>query len=152
MPVGTVRSLHFKTRYIVLVLGLAILICVYAALLSLKNNQNTVTIRHKSYKVSVANSPEERERGLSGRESMPKQAGMLFTFEQAGRHCFWMKDMRINIDILWFDTNKKLIDKQLNASPESYPWSFCPNDDALYVLELNAGEAKDIKIADRISF
>jgi len=86
--------------------------------------------------------PEALEKGLSGRESMLQNQGMLFTFPQADKHCIWMKDMRFSLDIIWADADKKVVDLRENVSPQSYPEIFCPNQQpALYVIEVNAGVA-----------
>lgn len=89
--------------------------------------------------IEEVSSGADRQRGLSGREGITDTQGMLFTFERAGKHCFWMKDMNFSIDIIWLDEAKKIIDIEENVSPESYPKEFCPARDARYVLEVQAG-------------
>ncbi len=51
--------------------------------------------------VTVAATPATREKGLSGREGLGPDEGMLFIFEKLDTYAFWMKDMRFPIDILW---------------------------------------------------
>lgn len=104
--------------------------------------------------VSVADSPLEREQGLSGRPSLPHDEGLLFIFGESDIHAFWMKDMLFSIDILWFDAEYKLIHTAESVSPATYPQTFHPNEAALYVLEVPAGyvKEKNIKIGDSLSF
>lgn len=45
-----------------------------------------------SFDVEVAATPAQRAQGLMGRTRLADGAGMLFVFEEADRHCFWMKD------------------------------------------------------------
>lgn len=82
-----------------------------------------------------ATTPEARERGLSGRGSLPPDRAMLFVFENDAQHSIWMKDMRFSIDIVWLDSEKRVIHQELNVSPSTYPTSFQPETNARYVLE-----------------
>jgi len=54
----------------------------------------------------VASTPATREKGLSGRESLGPDEGVLFIFMRADRYAFWMKDMKFPIDILWIKDNE----------------------------------------------
>ncbi len=98
------------------------------------------------YAVDVAVTRDERQQGLSGRETMAQDAGMLFLFEEEQPLQFWMKDMRFPLDIIWIDGQCRLIDVAAdvptpppNASNEEIPKAQSPLP-AQYVLELNAGE------------
>lgn len=89
--------------------------------------------------VVISDTPELRERGLSGREKLAANEGMLFVFEEPRPYGFWMKDMRFSIDIIWFDQNRKIIDVWESAHPSSYPKVFTPRAPAQFVLEVPAG-------------
>lgn len=104
------------------------------------------------FNFEIAKNPIERAQGLSGRESLPATDALLFVFDSPGKHCIWMKDMKFNIDILWFDINKKLIYEKRDVSPDTYPKNFCPDTLAKYVVELTAGAAakNQIKIGDSL--
>lgn len=93
-------------------------------------------------KILLADTPQERTQGLSGREDLAKDEGMLFVFPEEGIYGFWMKDMRFSIDILWLNSAGEVVHIVENASPESYPASFTPEKAAQYVLELPAGFAR----------
>ena len=54
--------------------------------------------------------------------------------------------MKFSIDIIWLDANKKVVQLEKNVPPSSYPNTFCA-DNAQYVIELNAGQVRDAKIA-----
>lgn len=99
-----------------------------------------------TYAVDMAVTPEERQQGLSGRETMAQNAGMLFIFEEEQPLHFWMKDMRFPLDIIWIDGQCRLIDVSAdvptpppNARNDEIPRVQSPSP-ARYVLELNAGE------------
>jgi uncharacterized protein len=93
--------------------------------------------------IEYAQTPEEREQGLSGRSEVPDNYGMLFVFEEPGEYAFWMKDMLIPIDIFWLDAEYRVISIKENALPEKYPESYSPRAPALYVLETRAGFAAE---------
>ena len=89
-----------------------------------------------------ADTVEARQRGLSGRQYLAPNSGMLFVFDNSDKQCMWMKDMKFNLDIVWLDADKKIVDLKENVKPESFPESFCSESPALYVIELNAGTAR----------
>lgn len=82
-----------------------------------------------------------RIKGLSGRESLASNRGMLFVFDRAGRQCIWMKDMKFSIDILWLDASRTVTKVAENVAPSTYPQRFCM-DNTLFVIELAAGVSK----------
>jgi uncharacterized membrane protein (UPF0127 family) len=101
--------------------------------------------------VEVADTPAERGRGLSGREMLPENSGMLFVFDTPGRYGFWMYGMKFPLDIIWIDERLRVVYFVENAQPcvnicETYE----PPADALYVLEVNAGFVKKygMKVGD----
>lgn len=104
-------------------------------------NKTVITIE------TVATS-EERQVGLSNRDSIDDSAGMLFEFDEFSKeNCFWMKDMRFAIDMIWLDKQKKVVTVTENIGPETYPESFCPEADAKYGLEVGAGRTIELGIA-----
>ena len=100
--------------------------------------------------VELATTPDERRKGLSGRASLEQGTGLLFVFEEASIHCFWMKDMAFAIDMVWVNPDGAVVKVVERAQPSSYPTSFCPADPALYVLEVNAGEARSAGIQEGV--
>lgn len=102
--------------------------------------------------VSVAKTWPERIKGLSGTPYIPDNLVKLFIFDTPALHSIWMKDMQYSIDILWVDTDNIIIHIEENATPESYPSLFVPNEPALYVIEAGAGfvAKNQIKIGDTI--
>lgn len=113
-----------------------------------------VTLGGMKIKAEVALSPKDQEKGLSGRNGLKEDEGMLFVFNDPGKYDFWMKDMKFPIDIIWISEDKKIIDITKNILPESYPAVFKPASSARYVLEVNAGfsDTSEIKIGDYAEF
>lgn len=103
--------------------------------------------------VDVADTVAEQVRGLSGRERLPENTGLLFVFAEDGRHGIWMRDMRFSIDIVWAKEGGEIVHVEEKAGPDTYPQVFEPDEDARYVLELPAGflELHGIREGDRLS-
>ena len=95
----------------------------------------------------VMDTNELRAKGLSGRDSLKESEGMLFLFETASaEHCFWMKDMKFSIDMVWMNDQKEVVTVTPGVSPDTYPDTFCPDMPAKYGLELASGRAVSLGI------
>lgn len=115
---------------------------------------DVIRIAGRNVKVSIADTPKSRERGLSGQAGLGRDEGMLFVFPEDGRHSFWMKDMRFPIDIVWLSADGRVITIAPDVSPDTYPRSFVPAAPARYVVELPAGfaETYNLKVGDIVRF
>jgi uncharacterized protein len=91
------------------------------------------------FRALVASTSEQMERGLSFRELLPDDRGMLFFFATTTRPGFWMKDMSFPLDIIWVNTQKKVVGIHRNIAPATFPDLFYPASKIKYVLEINAG-------------
>ena len=94
-----------------------------------------VRIGNVPIRVEVADTPELRTKGLSGRSSLGATNGMLFIFDKSDYHKIWMKDMHIMIDVMWIDENFTVIDITRGLRPDSYPKTFEPHFPARFVIE-----------------
>ena len=94
----------------------------------------------------------EKQRGLANRRSLPNNEGYLFVFNSDDKHGIWMKDMRMNIDIVWIDAHKRVVSVRRDVSPSTYPEVFTPTKPARYVLELAAGGAQNLLPGQRLEF
>lgn len=99
-----------------------------------------------SLSVAIADDAIEREKGLMFRDRLDANSGMLFIFEKDLAGCFWMKNTRIPLDIIWLDESKKVVYMHEHANPFDET-SICPDKTATYVLEVNAGQAREYGIA-----
>ncbi|MFC0679984.1 DUF192 domain-containing protein [Lysobacter korlensis] len=112
---------------------------------------NWVELAGERYTVEVADDDAERARGLMFRDVLPAGQGMLFLHEEEEPQAYWMKNTRIPLDILYFDSSRKLVSQQRDVPPCT-AGDRCPpypsNAPARYVLELNAGEAAKMKLED----
>ncbi|MGE5041886.1 MAG: DUF192 domain-containing protein [Candidatus Levyibacteriota bacterium] len=111
----------------------------------------TAKINDKTYKLLVAKTQADQIKGLSGRDSLPADTGMLFVFSQKGIYPFWMKNMKFPIDIIFINDNK-IVDLFENAqvpaagTPDVEIQKYRPSQPGNYVLELNAFEIAKQKI------
>ncbi len=109
-----------------------------------------------SVTAELADTVEERARGLMFRKNIEFDQGMLFLFEREDLYSFWMKNMLIPLDIIWLDKEKRIVHIERCLPPcEKEPCpSYLPKAPAMYVLELKAGsvERRGLKIFDRIDF
>lgn len=91
--------------------------------------------------VELAETPEQQTRGLMFRTEMANDAGMLFVFDEATVHSFWMRDTCIPLDML-FITADGLIVGIAESVPTMNDASRAVRCPSLYVLEVNAGWAR----------
>lgn len=97
----------------------------------------------KKLTVELMVKDEDRAMGLMFRPSLATDRGLLFVFENLDFHPFWMKNCKFPIDIVWLDEQKKVVYVSANTPPckaEPCP-VYHPMQRALYVVELNAGQA-----------
>lgn len=110
-----------------------------------------VELGGQRFQVEIADNDEERARGLMFRESMDESRGMLFIHDGQQPLAYWMKNTKIPLDILYFDSGKHLVSQQRDVPPCSLG-NRCPpypsDAPALYVLELNAGEAAKLGLKE----
>jgi len=150
------KNLFQDKRIAVIPLLLLALIAV-ASLNSSKSTNSAIAepkiqIKDRIFALEMANTDEERTRGLSGRDSLPQNKALLFVFEKPGQYGFWMKDMKFPIDIFWLNENYNVVHIEKNVSPNTFPNIYSPSTTAIYVLETNAGIADNlqIKVGDKL--
>lgn len=144
-----VKWLHRRSNLIVA----ALLVClgiffVAARVAGRQSGGETLRVNGRDFSLEVALTQQAQELGLGNRASLPKNHGMLFAFSRPAVECFWMKDMHFPLDIIWVDAGHRVVHIEPNVSPTTYPHSFCPNEPAEYVIELNAGTARAAGIRD----
>lgn len=114
-----------------------------------------VVIGDKEFRVEVADTEQEKEKGLSRRENLAEDAGVLFVYEKLRRPRFWMKDMFIPLDFIWIN-NGEIVDAHENIQPEDVqpPDAIVPDEEVDMILEVNAGTINkyDIEIGDKLVF
>lgn len=117
----------------------------------------TATINNRKFNLEIARTPIEKEIGLSTKEKLDENAGMLFPFESPSYYSFWMKDMKFPIDIIYIKEGRIItIHKNVRppASANETPRIYNSTDPADTVLEINAGlsEKYNFKVGDIVTF
>ncbi len=87
--------------------------------------------------VEIADTPEERQRGLMSRESLPPDQGMLFDFGGETQAGFWMKDTKVPLSIAFISAAGVLLDIQ-DMAPLTTNLHYPPGAYA-YAVEANQG-------------
>jgi len=98
--------------------------------------------------IELATTPEARSCGLSLRDNLPANRGMLFVYAEPEILTFWMKNTRIPLDIFYFNRDLALVSVSENTPPCRSPRcpSYPSTGPAKYVLELNAGKAAELGV------
>ena len=138
-------DLFVRYKKVLIAIGIAFLALSFILVLN-KLNRNVLYEElslwiedEKALVLEVSDNPLERQIGLSFRESLAIDAGMLFVFEKPDKHGIWMKDMNFPLDIIWLDENFKVVNFKKDVSPDTFPTAFTPSSPALYVIETNTG-------------
>jgi len=108
-----------------------------------------ITIKNQTFSLLVAKTEAEREKGLSGRASLPKNQAMYFVFDHPDYYAFWMKDMEFPLDIIYIHNNTVVTIYQNLQAPkkDATTWQIIkPSEPADGVLEINAGLASQYQI------
>lgn len=101
----------------------------------------------------VAKSDKDKIKGLSGRESLPENKGMLFVFSQPGVYTITMKGMKFPLDIIWIKDNTvvNLTSGATVPTADNIP-EYQPITEVNYILEVNKGfiGSNNIRIGDEV--
>lgn len=123
-----------------------------------KSQTIPVKINNATINAEIADENDERSKGLSNRETLDPNLGMLFVFNEEGQHSFWMKETKFALDIIWISKDKKIVDIAY-AVPEpgvknSDLTVYKPSSNAVYVLEVLGGtvNSKGILIGQTTEF
>ncbi len=120
----------------------------YSTLIKIKSNNEEIY-----FNVEIANTENQRIKGLMNRDDIKNNEGMLFIFPSEHKVNMWMKDTYIPLDIIFISKNKYIVDIIKNTKPESKT-ILQSKFIAKYVLEIKAGlvELLNINIGDMVSF
>lgn len=113
-------------------------------------------INNQVFTYEIAITDAQRQQGLSGRDPLPENHGMLFVFPNKAQHGFWMKDMKFALDFIWID-DTTVVDISENVPPPTpgqQPVALGPQKSVNRVLEVNAGTVQrtGIKVGDTVTY
>lgn len=122
---------------------------------SLFKKNPIAVINDRTFELTVADSPQEKEIGLSEINSLPENKGMIFLFEKPDYYSFWMKNMKIPIDIIYI-SNDKIVTIYSNVQPPANSQEgleiYTPSEPSDKVLEIQAqlSEKYNFKKGDKV--
>jgi hypothetical protein len=105
------------------------------------------------FKVEVAESEAQHERGLMYRQSLAEDAGMIFLFQPPQEANFWMKNTLIPLDMLFIRADGSIAKIIANAKPQDLS-ILASGEPVRAVVEIKGGTAllQGIKVGDKTSF
>lgn len=117
-------------------------------LLSIRQGSAVAWVR-----VEIADTPEERHVGLSGRREPAPDRGMLFIFPQPGLAQFWMKDTYVPLSIAFISSDGTVLDVQdmepLSESLHSpdHPYQFALEVSRGFFEQRGLGVGSQVRVA-----
>ncbi len=105
--------------------------------------------------VEIADTDDRRAYGLMFRQSLAKDNGMLFVFEDEEKRSFWMKNTLIPLSIAYFGADhalNEIIDMQPAVMGATRPKTYPSRTKAKYALEMDLGWFEKRKIRPGVRF
>mgnify|MGYP001945059803 CR=1 FL=1 len=114
--------------------------------LSIKTTDSTY-----DFDIELALDDSHRQYGMMFRTEMPEMSGMLFVYDRKRDLSMWMKNTFISLDILFIDTEGKIINITKSAQPRSLSL-ISSKRPSKAVLELKGGitDKLGIEVGDEI--
>lgn len=114
---------------------------------------SSVEIGGVKLRVEVANTEAARVQGLSGREALPVDQGLLVAYPDYAVRTDWMKDMKFPVDLIWLKDNVAVGFTENLGLPTAgeIPQASSPEEINSF-LEINAGFVKEngLKVGDKL--
>ncbi len=112
----------------------------------------TVTLPNgQKIRAEVEITPQDMQKGMMFRDTIARGHGMLFIHENAGLYPYWMYQVKIPLDMIWMDTDHRIVEIAADTPPCTTKASLCANygghQQAQFVLELGGGEARRLGLA-----
>jgi uncharacterized membrane protein (UPF0127 family) len=100
-----------------------------------------VTVGNVTVYAEAADTFAEREMGLMNRTYLNEDAGMLFIFPTPQQQSFWMKNMRIPLDIVFITADNHVLEIYASVPPcTGDPCTLYTSSAPIqYALEVNSG-------------
>jgi len=101
--------------------------------------------------IQVADTPQERARGLMGFKKLDESEGMLFIYPDADLRAFWMRNTYVSLDIIFLSEGRRVINIAQGTRVLS-DTRYYSEEPAQYVVEVIAGfcQAHGIRPGDSV--
>ncbi len=124
---NTVKNLSKKSKVIFSLIIIALLFSLIFGIISFfpcYKREKFAIVSKKGHekvvlKLEIANTDEERLKGLMNREVLNKNTGMLFDFGTPDYYSMWMKNTLIPLDMIFFNEKGRVIKTAHNRKPMS---------------------------------
>jgi uncharacterized membrane protein (UPF0127 family) len=119
--------------------------------LEILHGKSTKDPRH--FDVWIANTPARQEQGLMFVQDLPAGQGMLFPLTKPRKMNMWMKDVFVELDIV-FVGEKGAIDKIVEHAKPLNLDALISDKPVIAVLEIKGGQAASLglKVGDRVNW
>ena len=122
----------------IIILIILIVILIFTS--TTKVGKREVCFSSSCVEVAIADSSSERAQGLMFISELKDDEGMLFVFDENGKHSFWMKNTLIPLDMIWISEDFEVVHIEKAVPCEEDPCGiYVPEREAKYVLEVRAG-------------
>ena len=119
-----------------------------------QKNTRTIKVGNHTIQVEIADTPPEWQLGLSYRDTLQEDHGMLFVFPDENRRIFWMRGCNFDIDLAYIESDGIISEiitmekEPLNTPPESLTTYLSQSTTIKYALEMIGGwfEEHDINV------
>ena len=148
----------FKKTFFELIAVLAILLVILLAVNFFVDEEDTsrfiqASLADQEITLEVADNQILQRMGLSNREYLEENHGMIFVYEEEIEGLsFWMKDTLIPLDMIFLNSDFEVVDiiENVPICEEDECPSYTSEQVAKYVIELNAGwvEENNLEIGD----
>lgn len=99
--------------------------------------------------------PEDQARGMMFRDELPPGRGMLFIHDAPARRSYWMHNVKIPLDIIWMDAQRRVVEISANTpgclDRAENCRSYGGAKPSMYVLELAGGQAAKLGIVEGVT-
>ncbi len=142
---------RLKSASPAIIIGGVLLIIVAAAAAVLLNKAQPTTPLYLGsgvFDATIAYTQPARERGYGGVSTIPENGALILAFPSSDTWQITMKDMKVPLDIIWLNAEKKVVHIEKNVSPDGGAFTvLTPGKPARYVIEVPAGTVKAKAIA-----
>lgn len=148
---------QLKSNKIRLIFILAIMLLITLLFFIPLTDRNDKACFEDGYCVNldIKDTPEERTLGLMFREYLDEKDALLFIFEHPAEYSFWMKNMKIPIDMIFLNENKEIITIHRKVPPcyTDECELYTPISPVIYVIETKAGfsDIHNLKVGQIVS-
>ncbi len=102
-----------------------------------KQGSISLSLKGATLSAELADTPDRRSRGLMYRTDLSLNEGMLFIFDQAERHCMWMRNTPLPLSVAFADAAGRIINIA-DMAPFTET-AHCAAKAAVYALETRQG-------------